>query len=94
MLRARREHPVRLEAALGDQVVHENADVALVAAEFERRFGRARARGIDARDNALRGRFFVAGRAVDLPGEKEPSTRFVSRRAVSSVGWMKSYSTA
>ena len=30
---ARREHPVRLETTLGDQVVHENADVRLVAPE-------------------------------------------------------------
>ena len=31
IFRAGREHPVRFETALGDQVVHENADVRLVA---------------------------------------------------------------
>ena len=43
MLGARREHPVRLETAARDQVVDENADVRLVAAERERGLARARA---------------------------------------------------
>ena len=37
MLGARREHSVRLETTLGDQVVHEDSDVGLVTTQFERR---------------------------------------------------------
>ena len=40
MLRARREHAIRLEASLRDQVVDENADVRLVAPQLERRLAR------------------------------------------------------
>ena len=35
MLRSRREHPIRLEATLGDQVVHENPDVGVVPPQLE-----------------------------------------------------------
>src|SRR5258708_34734458 len=35
MLRARRKHPVRLEAPFGDQIVDENANVCLVATKLE-----------------------------------------------------------
>jgi len=35
---ARRKHPVRLEASLRDQIVHENPDVRLVTPEDERSF--------------------------------------------------------
>ena len=95
MLRAGGEHPIRLEAALGDQVVDENPDVGLVAPQLERRRAPRRARRVDARHESLGRRLFVAGRAVDLPGEKESRQRawFPGDR-VSSVGWMKSYSTA
>ena len=41
--------------------------------ELERRRAAARAlRGVDAGDQSLRRRLLVAGRAVDLPGEKQP----------------------
>ena len=62
--------------------------------EHERRHAPHALRRVDARDQALRRRFLVAGRAVDLAGEKQARDRFVSSDAISSVGWMKSYSTA
>ena len=42
--------------------------------------------GVDARHEALRRRLFVAGRAVDLPGEKQPGDALRLERRVSSVG--------
>ena len=85
MLGARGEHAIRLEASLGDQVVDEDADVRLVAPQLERRLASARAmRRVDPGDESLRRGLFVAGRAVDLPGEKQ-SARPASSRAAASA---------
>src|SRR5262249_43192960 len=70
-LRAGREHPVRFQAAFGDQIVDEDANVRLVAPELEPVAAASKARRVDPRDQTLRRGFFVTGRAVDLPGEKE-----------------------
>ena len=52
------------------------------------------ARGVEARNQSLRGRLLVARRAVDLPGEEQAGRRVGLERRRSSVGWTKSYSTA
>ena len=80
MLRARREHAIRLEASFRDQVVDEDADVRLVASQLERRLAPRVPCRVDAGDDALRRRLFVAGRAVDLTREEQ------SRRLASSRG--------
>src|SRR5437016_12325950 len=71
MLRARREHPVRLEAAFGDQVVDENSDVRLIASELEAFAIQHTMRGVDARDKPLCRGFLVARRPVDLSSEEQ-----------------------
>ena len=72
MLRARREHPIRLQASLGRQVVDHRADVARLAAEHERSLLRGGLRRIDSRKQTLSSGLFVSGRSVDLAGEKQP----------------------
>src|SRR5689334_19040665 len=72
MLGARREHPIRLEAALRNQIVDEDANVRLVAPQLEAAAGASPMRRVDARDEPLRGCLFVSRSAVDLPGQKEP----------------------
>ena len=72
MLGARREHAVRLEAALRDQVVHEDADVGLVALQFEPSF--ATSVFLAALMPAMMpcaAAFFVAGCAVNLTCEEQ-----------------------
>ena len=72
MLGAAGEHAVGLGGGLGDQVVDQDADVGLIAAEDE--VGSAACDvlgGVDAGDEALAGGFFVAAGAVDLAGEEQ-----------------------
>jgi hypothetical protein len=73
MLRARCEHPIRLETALRDQIVDEDADVRLVAPQLQRVSRSPRIfRRIGTRDETLRRGLFVALRAVDLSRQEEP----------------------
>ena len=62
-------HAVRFVGALGRQIVHEHADIRLIAAQNDGGFALHKARGIDASENALCGGFLVAAGAVDLPGK-------------------------
>src|SRR5436190_10726996 len=71
MFGSRREHPVRLETAFRDQVVNENADVSLVAAQLQTFTADGPMRRVDARDKPLRCGFLVARCAVDLPSEEK-----------------------
>ena len=71
VLGATGEHAVRFLHALGDQIVDQHAQIRLGAARYPgflvlRQQGR-----IQARQHALRGRFLVAGGAVDLAGEEQ-----------------------
>src|SRR5262245_51620140 len=87
MLCARREHAVRLETSLGDQVVDENTNVTLVAGNLEPS-GFARTCGsVDASNQSLCGSFFVAGCAVDLAGQEQPfdALRFKAAREFSGL---------
>ena len=69
VLRAAREHAVRLGRAARDEVVDHHADVG-VAAGREPRFALLHLQArVDAGEQALRGGFFVAGGAVDLARE-------------------------
>ena len=61
------------------EIVDQDADVRLVAPERRTARPRDRLRGVDARDQSLRGGLLVAGRAVDLPGEKQPAHALASR---------------
>src|SRR5687768_9319713 len=72
MLGAGGEHPVWLEAALGGQVIDEDSDIRLVAAQREPLLPAHRAGCIDPRNQALSGSLFVAGRPIDLTGQEEP----------------------
>ena len=71
-LGARREHAVRLVGPLGDQVVDQDAGVALGAVQRERRLALELQRRVDSRHDALAGSLFVAAGPVDLPGEIQP----------------------
>src|SRR5438132_8661204 len=75
MLRPGREHAIRLETAFRDQVVDQDANIALVAPDLEAgMFPVSMPRtlcGVDPGDESLRSRFFIPGRAVDLAGEEE-----------------------
>lgn len=59
VLRAGCEHPVGLEASLGDEVVHQDADVRLVAAEGERRSPQALEGRVGSRNQSLGRGLFV-----------------------------------
>ena len=71
IFRAAREHPIRLARAARDEIVDEHADVGLVAPRPPRRALLHAQRGVDAGEDALRRRFLVTGRAVDLAGEEQ-----------------------
>src|SRR5439155_25466986 len=79
---ARREPPVRLETTLGDEVVHEDADVGLGTPKLES-FGSPRhLRRVDSGHQPLRGGLFVTRRAVDLAREKQPFDALALEAAV------------
>lgn len=61
----------RLVDAFRDQVVHHDADETVRPTQRELLLAQRRTTGIDARQDALRGRLLVAGRAVDLACEEE-----------------------
>ena len=61
-------HPVGVHDALGDQVVHQRAEVAGVPGQDELFLPQGVTGGVQACQQALRGCFLVAGGAVELPG--------------------------
>ena len=68
-------HAVGLVRALGRQVVHQHADIGLVAAEDDALPALHKARGVDACQNALRAGLLVAAGAVDLAREVQTIQR-------------------
>ncbi len=88
ILGPRREHAIRLIDALGHQVVDQHADVGLAAIEDQRRLALDLEGRVDAGHQPLGGRFFVAGRAVDLAGEIQARDllRFQRRVQAASAG--------
>lgn len=83
------EHSVGLVGAARHQIVDQHADVSVLSGRHPRRFRCGSASGIQARDQALAGGFFVPSCAVDLAGKEQPRNGFgfqvrpqLSRRAV------------
>ncbi|MNF42940.1 hypothetical protein D3C84_240100 [compost metagenome] len=70
---SRGEHAVRLLGAQGDQVVHQHADVGLVAARAPGFLALGAQRGVGAGEQALGTGFFITGGAIDLAGEEQPA---------------------
>ena len=71
MLRARREHPIRLQTPLRRQIVDHRADVARRRGRGRTACCRRRQRGVDSGDKSLGRRLLVPRCSVDLPGEKQ-----------------------
>ena len=69
---AGREHAVGLQTAGRRQVVDQHADVGLLARQDERALATHPTGRVDAGHDALRRGLLVAGRSVDLAGEKQP----------------------
>jgi hypothetical protein len=65
------EHAVRLSHALGHQVVHQHAQISLIACRCPGGFAPALQRGVDAGKQTLGCRLFIPGGAVDLTRKKQ-----------------------
>ena len=71
MLGAAREHAIGFRGGFGHEIVDENADVGLVAAEDQiREAASGEPRRVDAGDQSLCGGFLVSTRSVDLSCEE------------------------
>ena len=70
-LGARGEHAIGLGDAMGRQIVDHHAEVRLGAVERRERLAAGLARGVDPRNDPLRPRLLIAGRAVDLAGQEQ-----------------------
>ena len=75
MLRAGSEHPVRLEAALRNQIVDEHPDVRFIPPQLQTSAIAVPGgvSGVCARYKTLSGGLFISRGPVDLPGEEEPA---------------------
>ena len=71
MFGARCEHAIRLVDLLGHQIVDQHPDVGLIAAQDKRILTTYLAGGIDASDQPLSGSLLIAGRSIDLTGQKQ-----------------------
>ena len=91
MLGGRREHPVRLAVLARHQVVHEHADVGLVAPQDERVLSAHAARGVHAGHESLRRRLLVARRSADLTREPEPRRAPALERNIKTFRTLYSY---
>ena len=72
VLGARRKHAVGLRRPQGHQVVDHDADIGLRPVEDEAVATARRQGGVDAGHQALGGGLFIAGGAVNLPGQEQP----------------------
>ena len=63
------EHSIRFAHALRHQVIDQHTQIGLIAARHPWLLVERPAGGIDACEQALGGRFLIAGRPVDLPRE-------------------------
>jgi hypothetical protein len=71
MLGSRCEHAVWLETPARDEIIHEHADVSLIATDHERWLLANASPGVDACDDPLCGSLLVPGRPVDLTREEQ-----------------------
>src|ERR1700758_1886769 len=81
-LRTRGEHAIGLVGALGDEVVDENARVALGAIHGEGRLTLEPERGIDAGHDALAGGLLISAGSVDLASEVKAFHAFHTEAAI------------
>ena len=73
ILSPRSKHPVRLGNPAADQIIDHHPQIGFGARHHEiRKSLRRFLRRIDPRNQPLGPRFFITGRAIDLPGEKQP----------------------
>lgn len=94
ILRPGGHHPVGLLGSLGDQVINENANIAIGALENERLPPLHLKCRIGAGYEALHRRLLIARRAVELSRAVEAGNFLLSNVGNSSVGSMQSYSMA
>src|SRR5215831_12530252 len=72
ILRARGEHPVRLGDPARYQIINHNSEIAFGAVEGDVAAATHAGRRIETRDQTLRRRLLVTGRAVDLARQEQP----------------------
>src|SRR5262249_21500677 len=72
MLRTGCEHAIRFETPLRDEIVDQDADVAVVAPRIEARFATSMLGRIDAGHESLGGRLLIARSPVELTGQIQP----------------------
>src|SRR5882724_953956 len=89
VLRAAGEHPIGLVGPLRHEVVDQDADVTLVTLDHQGSGPPHTIYGIYAGNQPLSSRFLVAGRAVDLAGEKKASHPLRLQRWKKLRGWRK-----
>src|SRR5262249_13960750 len=70
------KHPVGLAGSFGHQVVYEDTDIGLVAAQYDRFLSVDAASSINPGHDTLSSGLLVTGGAVDLAGEEEVSADF------------------
>ena len=91
---SRREHAIGLGHAARHEIIDHDADVGVGAGE---RYGvpaAGPAGRIQARHETLSGRFLVARRSVDLPGQEQPGEALGFEAGLQFAGSTKSYSIA
>ena len=71
ILRSTGKHAIRFVHTVGDKVVNQDSDIGFISPQNHGRSVLQRERSVDAGDQALRTRLLVAGRTIDLTGEKE-----------------------
>ena len=86
VLGAAGEHAIGLGNAPGDEVVHQHAQVGLVAPRAPAGVAPRVQRRVDAGEEPLRGGLLVARGAVDLPGEEEPPDGLGLERCLEAPG--------
>ena len=82
----RGEHAVGLLGTAGNQVIHQHAEIGFIAAWRPRRLVTRLAGSIDTRQQTLCRGLFVAGGAVDLPGEEQPAEVLGLQRGAQVTG--------
>jgi hypothetical protein len=88
VLRPAREHAVRFSGAQGDQIIDHDADIGFMTQWIPGLLARRPAGCIDTGQQALGSRLFVAGGAIDLPGE-EQSREVACFKAVAKAARIK-----
>ena len=80
VFRAGSHHAVGFVCPLGDEIVYQRAEIGTGARQNERLLSFYAQRGIDTGQKSLRGGFFIAGSAVELPCSEKPRNIFEFQR--------------